>query len=154
MAAAVTLLANQRGGPSLAHQLLFYPVTDTSMSGESYERFRNGPWLTTPAMRWFFDAYVPNTADRTNPLVSPLLAPDDSLRGLPPATVITAENDVLRDEGEAYARGLTKAGVPVKSVRYNGTIHDVVLLNALAATPTARSAIALATGELHAATAK
>jgi acetyl esterase len=151
MAAAVTLLAKQRGGPSLAHQLLFYPVTDASMDDESYNRFQSGPWLTRPAMQWFFDAYAPNATERSNPLISPLLAPEESLRGLPPATVITAENDVLRDEGEAYGRRLTRAGVSVKSVRYNGTIHDFVMLNALATTPAAQSATALGSEELRAA---
>ena len=151
MAAVVAMVAKQRGGPSIAHQLLFYPVTDARMDNDSYRSFQDGPWLTKNAMAWFFDAYVPNPKNRANPLVSPVLAPVEGLRALPPATVITAENDVLRDEGEAYARRLMQAGVSVKSVRYNGTIHDFVMLNALASTPAAQSAVAFASKELRAA---
>ncbi|BAO85395.1 MULTISPECIES: alpha/beta hydrolase [Caballeronia] len=154
MTAAVTLLAKKRGGPALRAQVLFYPVTDASFDDGSYTRFANGPWLTRDAMKWFWDAYAPNEADREKITASPLRASIDELKGLPPALVITDENDVLRDEGEAYARKLTQAGVPVTSVRYNGTIHDFVMLNALADTPATRAAIGQANATLRAALQK
>ncbi|CEJ96210.1 Lipase [Caballeronia glathei] len=141
MAAAVTLLAKERGGPALRAQVLFYPVTDANFETGSYNEFANGPWLTKNAMKWFWDAYAPNPADREKITASPLRASLEQLKGLPPATVITDENDVLRDEGEAYARKLSQAGVRVTSVRYNGTIHDFVMLNALTDTPATRAAI-------------
>jgi acetyl esterase len=145
MTAVVSLLAKERRGPNIRAQLLFYPVTDASMSTGSYEAFANGPWLTKPAMAWFWNAYLPELDRRNDPHVSPINATADQLRGLPPALVITAENDVLRDEGEAYARKLTEAGVPTTSTRYNGTIHDFVLLNAISDTAATRAAIAQAT---------
>lgn len=154
MTAAVTLLAKERGGPKLRYQVLFYPVTDANFDDGSYNEFANGPWLTKAAMKWFWDAYAPNEADRAKITASPLRASLDDLKGLPPALVITDENDVLRDEGEAYARKLTQAGVPVTSVRYNGTIHDFVMLNALANTPAARGAVSQANAALRSALAK
>jgi acetyl esterase len=119
------------------------------MSDGSYQTFANGPWLAKPAMAWFWDAYLPDVKARKDVHVSPLNATPDQLTGLPPTLVITAENDVLRDEGEAYARKLTAAGVTVTSTRYNGTIHDFVMLNALANTPAARAAIAQANAFLR-----
>ena len=149
MAAVVSLLAKERKGPVIKAQLLFYPVTDAGMTDGSYQTFANGPWLTKPAMVWFWDAYLPDVEGRKDVHVSPLNATPEQLKGLPPALVITAENDVLRDEGEAYARKLTVAGVTVTSTRYNGTIHDFVMLNALADTPAARAAIAQANAFLR-----
>jgi acetyl esterase len=92
-------------------------------------------------MAWFWDAYLPDREARKHFTASPLNATLDQLRGLPPALVITSENDVLRDEGEAYARKLWQAGVPTASTRCIGTIHDFVLLNQLAETPAVRAAI-------------
>lgn len=132
VAAEVALLSRERHGPAIRAQLLFYPVTDAN--------FEDGSWLTKAAMKWFWDAYLPDAARRTDPHVSPLHASDEQLARQPPALVITDENDVLRDEGEAYARRLSQAGVKVTSTRYNGTIHDFVMLNALAGTPAARAA--------------
>lgn len=154
MTAVVAQLAKQRGGPPLRYQVLFYPVTDASFDTASYREFADGPWLTKAAMQWFFDAYAPNVADRHKPGVSPLEASLEDLRGLPPALVITDENDVLRDEGEAYAHKLMQAGVPVKAVRVLGTMHDFAMLNALADTPPTREAIAAANDELRAALAR
>jgi acetyl esterase len=151
MAAAVTLLAKEAGGPRIALQVLCYPVTDANFETGSYNTFAEGPWLTRPAMQWFWDAYLPELAARKQPTAAPLRASLEQLRGLPDALVIVDENDVLRDEGEAYARKLSEAGVRVTSVRYNGTIHDFMLLNAIAGTPAVRSAIALVTGALKAA---
>jgi acetyl esterase len=149
MAAVVSLLAKERKGPAIKAELLFYPVTDAAMMDGSYQTFAKGPWLTKPAMEWFWDAYLPDVAARNDVHVSPLNATAEQLKGLPPALVITAENDVLRDEGEAYARKLTAAGVTVTSTRYNGTIHDFVMLNALADTPAAGAAIAQANAFLR-----
>lgn len=149
MATVVALLAKERGDVSIAAQLLFYPVTDASMSTASYTEFANGPWLSKAGMEWFWDAYLPDVSKRADIHVSPLNASSAQLSGLPQALVITDENDVLRDEGEAYARKLAQAGVRVTSTRYNGTIHDFVMLNALAETPAARAAIAQATDFLR-----
>ena len=151
MTAAVTLMAKERGGPKFVYQVLFYPVTDANFANGSYREFANGPWLTLPAMQWFWNAYVPNEADRKNPLVTPLNASLEQLAGLPPALVITDENDVLRDEGEAYAHKLMDAGVEVTATRYLGTIHDFVMLNALGDTPAAKAAVEQANGKLRAA---
>jgi acetyl esterase len=148
MTAAVTILAKERGGPRFRFQALFYPVTDAGFDTPSYKTFANGPWLTEPAMKWFWDAYAPNVKDRTKPTASPLQATLEQLRDLPPALVIVDENDVLRDEGEAYAHKLMEAGVEVAALRVLGTIHDFMMLNGLAGTPAVREAIALATQKL------
>lgn len=151
MTAAVTLMSKQRGGPKFVYQVLFYPVTDANFEDGSYRQFANGPWLTLPAMKWFWNAYVPNEAERKNPLVTPLNASLEQLKDLPPALVITDENDVLRDEGEAYAHKLMDAGVEVTATRYLGTIHDFVMLNALGDTPAAKAAVDQANQKLRAA---
>jgi acetyl esterase len=144
MAAALTLMARDRGGPPIAAQALFYPVTDADFRTASYERYADGPWLTRAAMKWFWDAYLPDEARRSEPTASPLRASTAQLSGLPPALVVNGEHDVLRDEGEAYARKLSQAGVAVTQVRYSGTIHDFVLLNPITQTPAPRAAIAQA----------
>ena len=149
MTAAVTLLAKQRGGPVFAQQVLFYPVTDASFDTESYQQFATGYFLSRDAMRWFWDQYTTDPAQRAEITASPLRASLDELAGLPPALVITAEADVLRDEGEAYAARLLAAGVPVLAVRYQGIIHDFVMLNALADTNAARGAIGQACAVLR-----
>ncbi len=149
LAAAVSLLAKERRGPKIDLQLLFYPVTGADFATDSYVAFAEGPWLTRAAMEWFWDAYLPDVAARKQVTAAPLGASLAQLSGLPDALIITAENDVLRDEGEAYARKLSEAGVRVTSTRYNGTIHDFVMLNALADTPAARGAIAQAVAALR-----
>ena len=151
MTAVVSLLAQERGEPAITAQVLFYPVTDANFDNGSYTEFANGPWLTKPAMDWFWNQYLPEGADRTDPKITPIHATADQLSGQAPALVITAENDVLRDEGEAYARKLAQAGVEVTTTRYNGTIHDFVMLNVLADTPAAKGAIAQAGQYLHSA---
>jgi acetyl esterase len=151
MAAAVTLMAKERRGPKIDFQVLFYPVTDADFETGSYHSFANGPWLTKPAMEWFWNAYLPDVAKRKEITATPLNASLDQLQGLPNALVIVDENDVLRDEGEAYARKLSQAGVRVTSVRYNGTIHDFVLLNPITDTPAVRSALQQANDALRAA---
>ena len=142
MAAAVTLMAKERRGPKIDVQVLFYPAVGLMFDTESYALFANGPWLTKQAMQSFWNAYLPDVAARKQITAAPLNASIDQLAGLPDALIIVAENDVLRDEGEYYARKLVCAGVRVTSTRYNGTIHDFVMLNALADTPAARGAIA------------
>ena len=149
MTAAVTLLSRERGGPDIRLQLLFYPVTDASFDTASYQQFAEGYHLRRDAMMWFWDQYTTNPGERNEITASPLRASTEQLRGLPPALVITAEADALRDEGEAYANKLREAGVRVTAVRFQGTIHDFVMLNALANTAAARGAIALATAWLH-----
>lgn len=144
MTAVVSLLAEQRKGPEIIAQVLFYPVTDANFDNGSYTEFANGPWLTKAAMEWFWNQYLPEGTDRTDPKVTPIHAPRELLAGQAPALIITDENDVLRDEGEAYARKLSQAGVDVTTVRYNGTIHDFVMLNAIADTPAAKAATAQA----------
>jgi acetyl esterase len=121
LAAAVALMARDRGGPRLRLQVLVYPVTDCDLDRPSYREHAEGYLLTRAAMRWYWDQYVPAPADRGQPYVSPLRAP--TLAGLPPALVLTAEHDPLRDEGEAYARRLAEAGVPVTLTRYPGMVH-------------------------------
>lgn len=150
MAAALTLMGKERRGPKIDFQVLFYPVTDANFETGSYGTFADGPWLTRAGMRWFWDAYLPDLPARKQITATPLNASIDQLRGLPEALVIVDENDVLRDEGEAYARKLTEAGVRVEAVRYNGTIHDFVMLNAIADTPATRGAIARANTALKA----
>lgn len=142
MTAAVTLLAKARGGPEIRFQALLYPVTDAAFDTRSYEQFAEGPWLTRAAMRWFWDAYLPDAERRAESTASPLRATVGQLAGLPPALVVTDEADVLRDEGEAYGRKLRQAGVDVTTVRYEGVFHDFMMLNALAETNAARAATA------------
>ncbi|QBG54894.1 esterase [Bacillus amyloliquefaciens] len=145
MTAAVTLMAKARGDLNIRQQLLFYPVTDASFDTESYHQFATGYFLRKDAMMWFWDQYTTNSNERAEITASPLRATTEQLQGLPPALIITAEADVLRDEGEAYANKLREAGVPVTAVRFQGIIHDFVMLNALAKTEAARGAIDLAT---------
>ncbi|MEU3766876.1 alpha/beta hydrolase [Amycolatopsis keratiniphila] len=141
MTAALTLLAKQRGDVTFRQQVLFYPVTDASFETESYQRFAEGYFLALDGMKWFWDQYTTDPAQRAEITASPLRASLDELAGLPPALVITAEADVLRDEGEAYAAKLRQAGVPVTAVRYQGIVHDFVMLNTLRGTHAAEAAI-------------
>ena len=141
MTAALTLMAKDRKGPKVAYQVLFIPATDASVDTESYHAFATGRFLSRSFMKYGWDLYAPDETTRNSPYVSPLRASNDELKGLPPALVITAENDPLRDEGEAYARKLMNAGVEVTAVRYDGMIHDFVFLNALHEIPGVQAAI-------------
>jgi acetyl esterase/lipase len=141
MTAALALMAKDRHGPRIRYQVLLIPATDASVDTDSYHEFGTGRFLGRDLMKYGWDLYVPDAATRDNPYVSPLRASTDELKGLPPALVITAENDPLRDEGEAYARKLKQAGVSVAAVRFNGTIHDFVLLNALRQVPSTQTAL-------------
>ncbi len=120
LSAVVCQLLRDRGGPTLAHQLLVYPATDAACDTKSYQD--NAPYVLTPeVMGWFYNNYCPPEVDRLQPRVSPLRA--ESLAGLPSATIVTAEFDPLRDEGMAYADALAAAGVPVQAKCYDGQIH-------------------------------
>lgn len=141
LATVTALLAHVRGLQMPRAQVLFYPVTSAGMDSASYEQFSEGPWLTRKAMQWFWDLYLAADGPRKSFEVSPLFALDSDLEALPETMLITAEADVLRDEGESYAKRLLAAGVPVTAMRYPGMIHDFVMLNALADAPAAKHAI-------------
>ncbi|MFD0440308.1 alpha/beta hydrolase [Streptomyces chartreusis] len=149
MSAALTLMAKERGDVPLVQQVLFYPVTDASFDTDSYHQFAEGYFLRRDGMQWFWDQYTTDEAERAQITASPLRATTEQLTGLPPALVITAEADVLRDEGEAYANKLREAGVPVTAVRYQGIIHDFVMVNALRETHAAEAAIGQAVAVLR-----
>ncbi|WP_128374502.1 alpha/beta hydrolase [Streptomyces cavernae] len=151
MSAALTLMAKERGDVPLVQQVLFYPVTDAAFDTPSYHQFAEGYFLRRDAMQWFWDQYTTDETQRAEITASPLRATTEQLTGLPPALVITAEADVLRDEGEAYANKLREAGVPVAAVRYQGIIHDFVMLNALRDTHAAEGAIGQAVNTLRSA---
>ncbi|HKF16853.1 MAG TPA: alpha/beta hydrolase [Candidatus Dormibacteraeota bacterium] len=150
MSAALSLMAKQRGDVTFVHQSLYYPVTDAAMNTDSYERFATGYYLSRKLMEWFWDAYTTDPAQRMEIFASPNQASIEQLVGLPPAFLLVDEADVLRDEGEAYAAKLRWAGIPVTTVRYDGTVHDFMMLNTLADTNAARAAIAQATAILRA----
>jgi acetyl esterase len=149
IAIALTLIAAERHGVSFRQQVLFYPVTDSSFDTRSYQEFATGYFLRRDAMQWFWDQYTTDLKERSHATASPLRASDQQLAALPPALVITAEADVLRDEGEAFASRLRAVGVSVTAVRFQGTIHDFVMLNALSRTQATRAALILATGILR-----
>jgi acetyl esterase/lipase len=149
MAAVVAIMAKEKGAPALRAQILFWPVTNANFENASYDEFATGHFLTKNMMKWFWDAYTPDPKQRREIHASPLLAKPEELKGLPPALVQTAEKDVLRDEGEAYARKLDAAGVSVTATRYIGMIHDFGLLNALSTLPATRAALHQASEELR-----
>ncbi|MFH8498823.1 alpha/beta hydrolase [Streptomyces coeruleorubidus] len=150
MAAALALMAKERGDVTFLQQSMYYPVTDAAMNTASYEQFATGYYLTRKAMEWFWDAYTTDPAQRAEITASPNQASTEQVTGLPPTYLCVDEADVLSDEGEAYAAKLRSAGVPVTTVRYDGTIHDFMLLNALSETQATRAAIGQATAFLRA----
>lgn len=141
MTAAVALLAQHKGGPAFKCQVILWPVTDSNFDTDSYLEYAEGYFLSRAMMQWFWDAYAPDLATRRNFLCAPLQATEEQLKGLPPALIQVAGNDVLRDEGLAYARKLDAAGVEVTSVRYENLIHDYGLLNAISQVPAVRVAL-------------
>ncbi|NKY30554.1 alpha/beta hydrolase [Nocardia gamkensis] len=151
MAIALTLMAKERGDVSFVQQVLFYPVTDANFDTGSYQQFAEGYFLTREGMKWFWDQYTTSADERAQITASPLRATTEQLAGLPPALVITAEADVLRDEGEAFAGKLRAAGVPVTQVRYGGIVHDFVMVNSLHDTHAAKGAVAQAVATLRSA---
>jgi acetyl esterase/lipase len=146
MAAVLCIMAKQRGDVNFVQQSMYYPMTDavTNEDSESYRLFKDGPYGTAETMEWFWSSYLPAQDLRGESTVSPLRATLDELTGMPPALVIVDENDILRDQGEAYASKLRDADVPTASVRFNGTMHDFMNLNGLRDTETTRAAINLA----------
>ena len=148
MATVVALMAKDKQGPAIKLQVLFWPVTDATFETASYKEFGTGRFLSANMMKWFWDNYTTDANQRKEIYASPLNATIEQLRGLPTALVQTAQNDVLRDEGEAYARKLNEAGVKVTSTRYNGMIHDWGLLNPLSSVPAVHSALLQAAAEI------
>jgi acetyl esterase/lipase len=149
MAAALSLMAKQRGDVRFVQTSMYYPVTDAAMDTGSYDEFAEGYYLTRKAMEWFWDAYIPDIDQRSEITASPNQATTDELRGLPPTLVLVDEADPLRDEGEAYAARLRLAEVPVTAVRYDGVVHDFMLLNLMSEAKGTRAAIAQATAFLR-----
>lgn len=150
MAAVTALMAKAKNGPAIKAQVLFWPVTNANFENASYDEFESGHFLTRPMMKWFWDAYTTDPKQRQEVYASPLLASTEQLKGLPPALVITAEKDVLRDEGEAYGRKLDAAGASTVVTRYNGMIHDFGLLNVPSNVQGTRAALHQASEELKA----
>lgn len=148
MATVVALMAKDKKGPEIKLQVLLWPVTDANFNNESYKLYGTGRFLTKNMMSWFWDNYTMDANQRKEIYASPLQATTEQLKGLPRALVQTDENDVLRDEGEAYARKLDEAGVKVTATRYNGMIHDWGLLNPLSKVPGTKSALLQAAAEI------
>jgi acetyl esterase/lipase len=146
MATVLCLMAKQRGDVRFVQQSMYYPMTDalTDQRSESYRLFKDGPYGDAKTMEWFWSTYLPEEELRSKSTVSPLRATLDELRGLPPALVIVDENDVIRDQGEAYATKLREADVPTASVRFNGTMHDFMMLAVLRDSETTHAALSLA----------
>lgn len=148
MTAVTCLKAKENGGPDIKCQVLFWPIVDADFETDSYKLFGQDRFLTTPLMKWLYDQYTTDLEERKQIYASPLQATIEQLQGLPPALIQIAENDILRDEGEAYGRKLDEAGVTVTTIRYNGMIHDFGLLNGLADLPPVRSLFTHAAAEL------
>lgn len=127
LAAVTAIIAKERKTPKIVYQVLIYPITDLDINRPSYLKNGEGFMLTRAGMAWFIDHYIKNNEDKTHPYIAPLLLED--LSGLPPAYVMTAEFDPLRDEGELYAQRLKEAGVPVLYKQYNGMIHGFIRLS-------------------------
>ncbi|WP_255460379.1 alpha/beta hydrolase [Lacibacter sediminis] len=148
MSTVTTIKAKENNGPKIKVQILMWPIVDSDFETESYQKFGKDRFLTTSLMKWMYDMYTTDSNQRKEIYASPLRATVEQLKGLPPALIQVAENDVLRYEGEAYGRKLDEAGVPVTVVRYNGTIHDFGLLNGLADLPATKSAFFQAAAEM------
>lgn len=148
MTAVTNIKALEAGGPKIKVQIMMWPIVDANFETESYKLFGEDRFLTTPLMKWMYDMYIKDPEKRKDIHASPLQATIEQLKGLPPTLIQVAENDVLREEGEAFGRKLNEAGVKVTTVRYNGMIHDFGLLNGLAEEPTVRSLFVHAAAEL------
>ncbi|GAA2905326.1 acetyl esterase/lipase [Nonomuraea rubra] len=149
MAIVLAMMAKEHGDVRLLGQVLFYPVTDASFDTESYKQFSTGYFLSRDGMKWFWDQYTTDPAQRAEPHASPLRAKDEDLRGLPPALVLNGEADVLRDEGEAFAARLREVGNDVTAVRLAGMVHDFAMVDLLRDTNANRTAMELAAGALR-----
>jgi acetyl esterase len=148
MTTVTCLMAKEKGGPHIKLQVMFWPIVAADFTTESYQLYGEGRFLTTSLMKWLYDNYTTDPAERAEIYASPLNATKEQLQGLPPALIQVAEADILRNEGEAYGRKLDEAGVPVTTVRYNGMIHDFGLLNGLAELPQVKSLFVQAAAEL------
>jgi len=148
MSAVTALLAKERGGPAIKLQILMWPIVDADFETDSYHQFGQDRFLTASLMKWMYDLYIADPEKRKTIYASPLQASLEQLSGLPPTLIQVAENDILRDEGEAFGRKLDQAGVAVTTVRYTGMIHDFGLLNGLATLPAVRSLVVQAAAEL------
>lgn len=142
MCVATSLKSEKENGPNIKLQILMWPVTDSSFDTASYKKFGEERFLTTSLMKWMFDQYTTNPDERKEIYISPLQASEEELKNLPPTLIEVAENDILRDEAEAFGRKLDKAGVDVTTIRFNGVIHDFGMLNVYADTPQTRVLIA------------
>lgn len=149
MSTVVALMAKEKNGPKLAFQLLLWPLVDSDTSRPSYTTYAQGRFLTTPIMEWMWDMYIPNAEERKQKYVSPVRATLEELKGLPPALIQVAENDILYDEGVAYGRKLDEAGVPVTTTVYKGMIHDYGMLNPLSHIPGVQEALTQASAVLQ-----
>jgi acetyl esterase len=136
---AIGLLAKEESMPEISYLVMLWPVTDASFSEQSYKTYADEPFLTTSMMKWLWDQYTSDLKARKEIHASLLNATPEQLSGLPPVLVVVAENDVLRDEGEAFGRKLAEAGVVATTVRYGGMVHDWGMLNGLAGEPATRS---------------
>lgn len=145
MSAVMTIMTKQRNGLPINQQVLYYPVTNAEFDTDSYNEFAEGYYLTKEGMEWFWNQYTTSEQERNEITASPLKASVEELKNLPPAIVLNAEADVLRDEGEAYANKLREAGVEVTQMRFQGTIHDFVMVNSLDQTNATRAAMDVST---------
>jgi acetyl esterase/lipase len=148
MTAVTALKAKENGGPEIKLHIMMWPIVDANFETETYQLFGQDRFLTTPLMKWMYNMYIKDPESRKAIYASPLQASIEQLKGLPPVLIQVAENDVLREEGEAYGRKLDEAGVVVTTIRYNGMIHDFGLLNGLAEVPAVRSLFVHAAAEL------
>lgn len=145
MAIAMTMISKFENGPRIHKQLLYYPVTNDNFNTKSYLMFASGYYLYREGMKWFWDQYEPDIQKRNSILATPLKADIELLRNMPDAMILNGEADVLRDEGEAYANKLREAGNDVTALRFQGMIHDFVMLNSLDETDACRAAMDVST---------
>ena len=145
MATVMTIMTEQRKGLPINQQLLYYPVTNAEFDTESYNQFAENYFLAKEGMKWFWDQYTTDPKERAEITASPLRASIEDLKGLPSAMILNAEADVLRDEGEAYANKLREAGVEVTQMRFQGIIHDFVMVNSMDQTNATRAAMDVST---------
>jgi acetyl esterase len=148
MTTAICLMAKAKGGPTIKIEVMMWPVTDGSFTEASYKEFGEQRFLTEPLIKWMWDQYTTDPEKRKEIYASPLQATVEELRGMPPTLIMVAENDVLRDEGEAYGRKLDVAGVEVGTLRFNGVIHDWGMLNGLAEIPQTKALVLQAAAAL------
>ena len=150
MTAVINLMAKDKHGPKILLQVMMWPILDADFTTQSYKDYAEDRYLATSTMKWMYDMYIKDPEKRKDIYASPLRASIEELKGLPHALIIVDENDILRDEGEAYGRKLDEAGVSATTVRYNGMIHDFGLLNGLAKEPATRDLFIQVAAELRA----